>query len=307
MRPTDNPNNPGSDPMAPQPSSPSTVSPRRSRPGRGKRACLAVGLALTVLTGAAGGYSWWVHHDSDDLWSSSVAGLDRLPSYDVQDWATFVDYYALVTVTAETPQEPEYDEGDPSKGGIGRNLTVHIDKILWSRPSPTRPALPESVTWPDFGWSFDGDKKTPIIARGTLRQTVGHTYAVPIVLYSDGWGPLNEVGMPEYKNGRIYGPEKIGDAAAMWANPGPDGKPISWVLARLNKARPWPVCGTKNHPDAASYTGVERRSKAVVWRQQRPCPPPNAHTPGAQNGKKNGHHKNDHASTQDGRQGQADQ
>ena len=140
----------------------------------------AVVLLATAVTGG-----WWLMRAPVEgrlvVLDQAGASSDRLPSTTAEDWVTYADHVLVVTPTDEEEVPPAEDEVQRGEGLIGRQVSLTVDGVLWSRPDPDRPA-PDTLSWQVWGWQFEGgpDDRWPVVGSGTARIEPGHTYVVAV-------------------------------------------------------------------------------------------------------------------------------
>ena len=105
----------------------------------------AVVLLATAVTGG-----WWLMRAPVEgrlvVLDQAGASSDRLPSTTAEDWVTYADHVLVVTPTDEEEVPPAEDEVQRGEGLIGRQVSLTVDGVLWSRPDPDRPA-PDTLSW----------------------------------------------------------------------------------------------------------------------------------------------------------------
>lgn len=188
-----------------------------------------------------------------------ASGADRYPSLTAADWVTHADYVVIGTVNSERRLPPSQEERDRGEGLIMREVSVNVEKVLWTAPG-IRPDAPESFVWPALGWQFTTDpeyQETLMTGAHEPRLEEGNSYIFAIEkpgAYCDGlsgpetpeWRglgatgvlPVSEdvVGAGEFENRRVR-PE---EAQAEWASVGAEfaasmaGQHVSALAGRLN-------------------------------------------------------------------------
>ncbi|RZU15117.1 hypothetical protein [Streptomyces sp. BK239] len=108
---------------------------------------------------------------------------DRLPSTTAQDWVTYADHVVVVSAVSEREIAPSRSETERGEGIVGRQVTLRVDKVLWSRAAaPQKP--PTSWEYNAAGWQFsDGDtgKRRKMVLEERPRVEAGHSYVMAIV------------------------------------------------------------------------------------------------------------------------------
>lgn len=176
----------------------------------------AVGLGLALALPADAGHDGYdgdiVMGEGDDLYASQTAA----------DWVGNADHVAVLTVLSEREVPPTQEEKDAGEGMIGREVTVRVDKIVWSAPAPAHPAPDGTFTWGAGGWTFHGEERTVFTVADAPRTEVGHTYIEALKWEpeeADGdevipaqWVGLGEGSSLPYDDGRIGNGEYQGAA-----------------------------------------------------------------------------------------------
>jgi hypothetical protein len=106
---------------------------------------------------------------------------DRMPSRTAGDWVTYADHVVVASAVTEASVPPSQEDVDRKEGIIGREVTMRVDKVLWSRPDPAKPA-PETYVRTSSGWSFHGDvtERTEFALHDRPRIEVGHQYVIAL-------------------------------------------------------------------------------------------------------------------------------
>ncbi|MEV6395879.1 hypothetical protein AB0M39_14040 [Streptomyces sp. NPDC051907] len=109
-------------------------------------------------------------------------GADRHPAQTATDWVTYADHVVEVTPVADRDIPPGQDEIDRGEGLILRNVTLRVDKVLWSSDTSAKTA-PSSFEWTAHGWQFtDGStaNRTEMAGEDEPRIETGHRYVMAI-------------------------------------------------------------------------------------------------------------------------------
>lgn len=162
---------------------------------------------------------------------------DSLPGETVQDWTTFSDHLAVVTPVADRQTEPEFVE--PGQYLAGRELTLKIDRVLWTRTEA--PSLPQRISFAQGGWMIvDGDRRN-FDTGGSPRMEIGHTYLVPLVLFpGEEWGPLSSASVYSYDSNQIgNGTKVIGVRDSSWLDQF-EGQDAARAVKKLSSTPPYP-------------------------------------------------------------------
>src|SRR5215212_2480177 len=94
---------------------------------------------------------------------------------------------AIVRGVSETiPPPPEGPEG--WAGLIGRQVTIHVERILWRRPHASDP--PRRFRFGDLGWTGTLEHRKPWLGCGETRIELGRRYLAPIVRHGGTWYPF---------------------------------------------------------------------------------------------------------------------
>lgn len=107
-----------------------------------------------------------------------AAGADRFPNSTAADWITYADHVVLGSVTQERRVPPSPVETERGEGLVLRELTISVDKVLWSAPGE-KPTAPSIFQWPALGWEFKSDPfphETIMTGEHAPRLEVGNTY-----------------------------------------------------------------------------------------------------------------------------------
>lgn len=220
---------------------------------------VGLGLAVTLPGTVAGGASepktaGVVVGEGDDLYASQTAA----------DWVGHADHVAVLTVLSEREVPPTQEEKDAGEGMIGREVTVRVDRIVWSAGQPAHAAPEGTFTWGAGGWTFHGEERTVFTVADAPRYEVGHTYIEalkwePAETEEGDEAPAHWVGLGEgsslpYDEGRIgngeYQGEKVTTARFRAAEEEPAepasleelmaGKGAQDLAAALDAAEPAP-------------------------------------------------------------------
>ncbi|WP_231627071.1 hypothetical protein [Streptomyces apocyni] len=141
-------------------------------------------------------------------------GKDRRPSQTAEEWVTYADHVVAVTAVAERVTPPAPIEIERGEGLTGREVTLRIDEVLWSRDGASKPA-PTHWKRASMGWQFKGGENYRKMAmEGQPRVEKGHRYLMAIdweeARCSPGdepepaqWHSLGEGAVVPYDNGTI--------------------------------------------------------------------------------------------------------
>lgn len=123
-------------------------------------------------------------------------GVDRRPSDSAADWVTYADHVVAVTATDQSVIPPTPEEVRRGEGLIGRDVTLKVDEVVWSRQDAPKPA-PDVWERTSMGWQFRNGStsdRTPIVLAERPRIEVGHRYILAI-----GWVPACGSGRGEWR------------------------------------------------------------------------------------------------------------
>lgn len=146
----------------------------------------AIAVAAVVATGAiALGVGIAVDQDSAPHIVLGE-GKDRLPSSTAVDWVTYADHVVIASPAEEEDVPPSVEEKERGEGTIGRKVTMKVDRVLWSRDQPERPA-PTSWERESSGWLFDGtpEDRTEFALADRPRIELGHHYILALAWAGD--------------------------------------------------------------------------------------------------------------------------
>jgi hypothetical protein len=120
-------------------------------------------------------------------------GAGRFPSETLRDWVSYADHVAVYTVVAEHEIPPPQEEIDRGEGLVGRDVTLHIDRTLWSAAGA--PPLPDEIHMTALGWVLQDGERHALVEDGAPRVAVGERYLAPLVRVEDDpdnpeWWPL---------------------------------------------------------------------------------------------------------------------
>ncbi|MEZ7159143.1 hypothetical protein ACWIFK_01920 [Streptomyces althioticus] len=134
---------------------------------------------------------------------------DVLPSVTSTDWVTYADQVAVVRPTSDREIPASEEEKEAGEGYIGRQATLAVDKVLWSRPDA--PQAPESLSLDVAGWVFKDGRRQEFAVHDTPRLEPGHTYILALARLDDGtWSILGSGAALPYDNGIIGNGESEG-------------------------------------------------------------------------------------------------
>lgn len=143
---------------------------------------LLTGIAVAVLTDGS---------DTDGRTPVAAGGsaLDKFPSAELRDWASFANQLSVFTVVdeAELPPPPP----PSTSGGLTlRKVTLRIDRTLWQRAGTA--TVDGTLAVKTWGFVEEDGKRYPQAPMDGPRLEVGHRYLAPIVRSCDEWFPLSD-------------------------------------------------------------------------------------------------------------------
>lgn len=109
-------------------------------------------------------------------------GDDHLPNITAADWVTYADHVIVVEAVSEAAISPGAEELERGEGIIGRNISLTIEEVLWSREGATV-AAPATWEYSGLGWHFkdgDLDGAMEMALYDSPRIEVGHQYVMAI-------------------------------------------------------------------------------------------------------------------------------
>ncbi|WP_286256094.1 hypothetical protein [Streptomyces graminofaciens] len=143
---------------------------------------VATGLAMAV-TGDKAGEKAGEKGRSGERAVILAEGSDRLPAQTAEDWVTYADHAVVVTAVDEAAVEPDTADPDDPAGAAGpvmREVTLRVDKVLWSAENPAHSA-PSSFRWDAYGWHQDEDGgRVEMSGANEPRIEPGHTYVMAL-------------------------------------------------------------------------------------------------------------------------------
>jgi hypothetical protein len=133
-------------------------------------------------------------------------GAARFPSESLRDWVSYADYVAAYTVVAEREIPPTPEDAARGEGLVGRDVTLRVDKIVWSAAKV--PALPEVIHMTALGWALVDGERRPLVDPDAPRVAVGERYVAPLVRVEADpqhpeWWPLGLGAQLPVIDGRI--------------------------------------------------------------------------------------------------------
>jgi hypothetical protein len=199
-----------------------------------------VGLGLAVALPGVGG------SDGSARQAAAVVvgeGGDQYASQTAADWVGHADHVAVLTVLSEREVPPTQEEKDAGEGMIGREVTVRVDKIVWSADRPAHAAPEGTFTWGAGGWTFHGEERTVFTVADAPRYEVGHTYIEalkwePAETDEGDVAPAQWVGLGEgsslpYDDGRIGNGEYQGETVTAARFKAAEEEPAEATLEEL--------------------------------------------------------------------------
>jgi hypothetical protein len=221
-------------------------------------ASVTLALAATACTGDA---------PADTLSVGSAA--DLYPSQRIADWVSYADHVVYFTVMGERELPWGEHEKTHGEGMVDREVTLRIDRVLWSGKGAPAPELPDEFSMVTWGWTLKENKRTPFAAHGGPRLEAGSSYLAALIHSTDyGWEPqTNSTVLPVDESGlaqrdRLHGDSRFNEAINTFV-----GKSPEEILTILESAQPDPV--------AARYLHLRpvQRYKMVVLETEMPDRP----------------------------------
>ncbi|WRZ92698.1 hypothetical protein OHB54_28785 [Streptomyces sp. NBC_01007] len=109
-------------------------------------------------------------------------GSSHLPSRTAKDWVSYADHVVVVSALSDQEIAPTQAELERGEGVIGRNVTLKVDTVLWSRAEPAAPA-PQYWQYSATGWQFSGGDtahRRKLAAGDQPRVEIGHSYIMAL-------------------------------------------------------------------------------------------------------------------------------
>ncbi|CAM5627171.1 hypothetical protein SALBM311S_04607 [Streptomyces alboniger] len=190
---------------------------------------------------------------------------DRYPSQTAADWVTYSDHVVSYTVLSEKPLPMSPEEQQAGEGFMPRELTVRIDKVIWSRQgaSSKPPTVGSTMVRHAGGWTVHEGERTPWVDPDRPTLEPDHSYIEAIQWLTEGpegtqlspvWVGLGEGSKFPFDNSVIGKGENEGELVgptqfrAMEDEPGPAtleeqmaGKGASDLADALKAAEPAPA------------------------------------------------------------------
>ncbi|MCU1453477.1 MAG: hypothetical protein JWN46_1623 [Acidimicrobiales bacterium] len=160
----------------------------------------------------------------------------------LQDWVTYADLVAVISVRSQEDIAPEPDDARRGEGIIGRRITVRVQP-LWHRPGA--PSPPVDLAFPTNGWFFSGPHRQPLVFEDGRWLEVGQRYVVPLVRFREGWGALVDGAVPVVAGRALV----EGASEANPLVPRLEGDALSRVAAILDRTPPDPRAAPFRHLD----------------------------------------------------------
>lgn len=138
-------------------------------------------------------------------------GSLAFPTQTIEDWVTYGDFVALVTVTGSSPIAGEKEMGTDARV-INRELTVKVDTAIWRNPAAPDTQLPDSISRPALGWTQDGANGplTKLAFEGSPWFEIGGQYLVVVYSDEEGYGIGSTGSALPYANGVLGEGEFLG-------------------------------------------------------------------------------------------------
>ncbi|MDX3433950.1 hypothetical protein PV664_34320 [Streptomyces sp. ME01-18a] len=148
----------------------------------------ATGIVIAAALVSVLGFGAWTmngNEDPDNPFPASGPvmghGDDRYPSSSANEWVSNADHVVVATPLSEAEIAPGTTEVDRGEGLIGRNVTMRVDKLLWSSPQPAAPA-PQTYSRQSSGWVFQDtvDNRREFALHDRPRIEPGHSYIIAL-------------------------------------------------------------------------------------------------------------------------------
>lgn len=209
--------------------------------------------ALTTAGGSADASAKAIRHGS---------ALNALPGETFEDWVTYADQVAVITVVSEQRMPLGEWEMQHGEGIVGRLIIVRAQKTLWNRPSGR--SAPQEFIMNAPGWLLDENRLIDFALRGASRLEVGHTYisALADITYGGegGWQPIAPEAVLPYDEGQIGRGETRGGEIRTAVADSAAGKRDGYFATQLAQVKPDPAAEAHSSKDPIS------RYRAVHWR-----------------------------------------
>lgn len=219
---------------------------------------VAAGVAGVLATaGCAGGAP-----AGDSIVGSAA---DRYPSQRIVDWVSYADHVAYFTVLDERELPRGEHEKAHGEGMIDREVTLRVDRTLWSSRAAVTDLPGELVTL-TWGWTLKENKKRPFAVHGGPRLEVGRQYlAAWVYTPADGWEQqTNSTVLPVDESGLAQRDPQHGDSAYDEAINMFTGKSPEEILRSLESTAPDPLA------ERYFYLRPDQRYVAVVLETEMP-------------------------------------
>ncbi|MEU2288639.1 hypothetical protein ABZ614_43360 [Streptomyces sp. NPDC013178] len=235
---------------------------------KNKKTLISAVAAFTAALAAAVGVPRMVSAgETSQADTTSSAGAhaavdDRYPSQTAADWIAHTDHAIAYTVLSEKALPMSEEEEQSGEGFVPRELTVRVDKVIWSHPASTSepPAVGSTIVRHSGGWTVHDGERTPVVDADRPVLEPGHSYIEAVHWLTKGpdgtelppsWVGLGEGSKLPFDNGVIGKGENEGQTVsatrfrAMEDEPGPAsleeqmaGKSATELAAALDAAVP---------------------------------------------------------------------
>ncbi|MFZ1410114.1 MAG: hypothetical protein WAS07_01485 [Micropruina sp.] len=202
--------------------------------------------------------------------------VELLPSASETDWVTYADHLVAVRVDSESRLPISKDELASGEGLIGRELSMTVLEVTWSRPG-TSVAAPRTLTWAALGWTFGDKGERQMRLNGAPWIEVGHDYLIPITFIPKGdqgalldlWTPLGLGNQLPFDQGVIGRGEaiRLADGSTYTGAPTGGGQTVrdrAWgkgaaeLVALLRAAKPDPAAASDmDLPPLSRYAATQ--------------------------------------------------
>jgi hypothetical protein len=108
----------------------------------------------------------------------------------LQDWVTYGDQVAKVTVLAEQRIPAPQEEVKRGEGHIMRTVLLAVERPSWTRPTLKKPAVafPKRITVLNGGWVFHGQQEARLVFEDDPWMNVGGVYMAVLTFGSVNGG-----------------------------------------------------------------------------------------------------------------------
>lgn len=210
------------------------------------RAVVASGVALLLAAGTGSVVPQILdnHQNRADTKATPkilrVNASGKLPSESAEDWVTYSDAVAVVSISDEKQRAISDWVKAYGEGIVGRDVTGRLERGLWERDGGQKP--PASFSLLVAGWVVKDGKLIDFVASKGSRVEPGHKYIMPLARLDSGvWSPLNPQAVIAYDDDRIgTGEQRGGTEPASKVAANHKGKRADDLAASLYRTKPDP-------------------------------------------------------------------